>query len=75
MIMYDFKCHECGAEYEKLMRKDGTPKCKECGSEKNQERLLKVGHVFCKDDDSPKTQRDLANYLGNGQYVKGYRRE
>lgn len=74
MKIFDFKCGSCSHIYEVFLRRDTVPKCKECGETENQQKLLGVGHVYATNDDSPKTQRDLANYLGNGEYVKGYKR-
>lgn len=75
MKVFDFKCGECSHVYEAFVRGDEIPACKSCGITEKQEKLLGVGHVYCPSDDSPKTQKDLQHYLGNGEYVKGYKRD
>ena len=75
MKIFDFKCGECGHVYELFVKSDTVPACKECGSTEDQTKLLGVGHVYATSDDSPKTQEDLRNYWGNGQYRPGYKRQ
>ena len=75
MKVFDFMCEECEARYEAFVRDDEMPACKSCGITEKQIKLLGVGRVYATNDDSPKTQRDLQHYLGNGQYVKGYKRD
>jgi len=74
MKIFDFRCGECDQVYEAFVRSEETPKCKHCGAEDNQHKLLGVGRVYATNDDSPKSTRDLQHYLGNGQYVPGYKR-
>ena len=74
MKIFDFRCGDCESVYEAFVRGDETPACKSCGCKKNQMKLLGVGRVYVPNDDSPKTERDLQHYLGNGQYMKGYKR-
>lgn len=73
--LFDFHCCECDTVYEAFVRNDETPTCKKCGATEKQEKQLSFGHGYATDDNSPRTQRDLANYLGNGQYMPGYKRE
>jgi len=75
MVLFDFICGDCGAIYERLMKSDTIPECKVCGSTENQAKVVSGPKLaYAKNDDSPKTHRDLRNYLGNGQYYKGYKR-
>jgi len=74
MLIFDFYCGECKNVYEVFLRSDTIPTCKECGATEDQQKILAVGHVYATNDNSPKTQHDLANYLGNGEYHPGYRR-
>lgn len=39
--LYDFKCYDCGHEYEKLTRLTDTQECPKCGS-------TKVERIFTK---------------------------
>jgi hypothetical protein len=73
--VYDFKCGDCGNIYEAFVREGNTTSCRECGQTEDQEKLLTFkGYAAATDDDSPRTQEDLQNYLGHGQYNKGYKK-
>ena len=75
MKIFDYKCGECDTIYEVFLRSDTIPKCTSCGSESEQQKQLSFAMGYATNDDSPKTQRDLANYFGNGQYKPGYKKE
>jgi putative FmdB family regulatory protein len=40
MPLYDFRCHECGTEFEAMAPVGGTAACPKCGAEQT-ERLLR----------------------------------
>ena len=75
MIMFDFICGDCKETYERLMKSDSIQECKLCGSKENQARVISPPKIaYATDSDSPKSEKDLQNYLGNGEYVPGYQR-
>ena len=41
MPMYEYACHDCGREFEALVRSDTVPECPGCHS-KNLDKLLSV---------------------------------
>ncbi len=74
MVLFDFICRTCSNEYEQLMMSDSVPVCPDCGDTDNQQKVISAPKIaYATNDDSPKTQRDLQNYLGNGEYVRGYK--
>ena len=44
MPLYEYRCISCGAEFEALVRKSSTPKCKSCGAA-NLERRFSLPSV------------------------------
>lgn len=75
MILFDFKCGECLNIYEVFYREDTVLVCPKCEATENQEKQLSYAHGYATDDDSPKTEKDLRNYFGNGQYAPGYKKD
>lgn len=71
----DFQCLKCDNIYEVFLKSDTVPKCKSCGADEEQKRLITFqGYGAATSDDSPKTKDDLLNYFGNGQYRPGYKK-
>lgn len=44
MPIHEYACRDCGHEFEKLVRKEGSPPCPSCGAERV-ERLLSLPSV------------------------------
>ena len=73
MKIFDFECGSCGIVYEAFVKTDTEVACKNCGSTENQKKRLGIARVWAPSEFTPKSQSDLANYLGNGQYFPGYK--
>jgi putative FmdB family regulatory protein len=72
--IFDFKCSSCEHIYEKMVSDSCyNPDCPKCGGES--ERMLTFsGYANATNSDEPRTQEDLQNYFGNGQYRPGYKK-
>jgi len=76
MPVYDYKCEECGNTHEVwLIKTTSALECPECGDTENQTRIAPApARAYATQDDYPKNNKDLASYVGNGKYLKGYKR-
>ena len=68
MLIFDFKCEDCGSEHELYVKKTTVPKCPKCGSENQTKLITGVGMAYVKNECS---QEDLANYTYAGHGQKG----
>jgi len=76
MPIFDYECGYCESIYEIIKTKsDQVPVCPHCAATDHQTKQFSAPAIaYATQDDYPKTNRELSAYLGNGQYIKGYKR-
>ena len=47
MPIYEYACHDCGREFETLVRGDEQPKCPKCGDRSVWWTIAGPGHAKC----------------------------
>ncbi len=65
MPIYEYRCKECGAEFEKMVRlseADRSPLCPECGSPDTRKQIT----IFASPNSSSSTQGSSSSSCGSG---------